>query len=127
MEPVTYLDDRLEPILARTLGVCLFQEQMMSIAMVLGGFTGAEVDELRRALNYKRDLTRLARVQAKLRTALQGNGVPPAGVEEIVKMTQSFALYGFPESHAISLRATRLREHLFEGASRGGIHRGAAQ
>ena len=102
LEPITYLDDRLEPILARTLGVCLFQEQMMSIAMVLGGFSGAEVDELRRALNYKRDLTRLTRVQAKLRTALQGNGVPPAGVEEIVKMTQSFALYGFPESHAIS-------------------------
>ena len=102
LEPVTYLDDRLEPILARTLGVCLFQEQMMSIAMVLGGFSGAEVDELRRALNYKRDLSRLTRVQAKLRTALQSNGVPPAGVEEIVRMTQSFALYGFPESHAIS-------------------------
>ena len=102
LEPITYLDDRLEPILARTLGVCLFQEQMMSIAMVLGGFTGAEVDELRRALNYKRDLSRLTRVQAKLRTALQSNSVPPAGVEEIVRMTQSFALYGFPESHAIS-------------------------
>jgi error-prone DNA polymerase len=102
LEPVTYLDDRLKPILARTLGVCLFQEQMMSIAMVLGGFSGAEVDELRRALNYKRDLTRLTRVQAKLCTALQSNGVPPGGIEEIVKMTQSFALYGFPESHAIS-------------------------
>ena len=68
----------------------------------LAGFSGAEMDELRRALNYKRDLSRLERIQAKLRTALQKEGVSPAGVEEIVKMSQSFALYGFPESHAIS-------------------------
>ena len=102
LEPVTYLDERLKPILERTLGICLFQEQMMGIAMTLAGFSGAEVDELRRALNYKRDLTRLERIQAKLRTALQKEGVSPAGVEEIVKMSQSFALYGFPESHAIS-------------------------
>ncbi len=102
LEPVTYLDERLKPILERTLGICLFQEQMMGIAMTLAGFSGAEVDELRRALNYKRDLTRLERIQAKLRTALQAEGVSPAGVEEIVKMSQSFALYGFPESHAIS-------------------------
>ncbi len=102
LEPVTYLDERLRPILERTLGICLFQEQMMGIAMTLAGFSGAEVDELRRALNYKRDLTRLERIQAKLRAALQKEGVSPAGVEEIVKMSQSFALYGFPESHAIS-------------------------
>ena len=102
LEPVTYLDERLKPILERTLGICLFQEQMMGIAMALAGFSGTEVDELRRALNYKRDLTRLERVQTKLRTALQAEGVSPAGVEEIVKMSQSFALYGFPESHAIS-------------------------
>ena len=102
LEHVTYLDERLKPILERTLGICLFQEQMMGIAMALAGFSGAEVDELRRALNYKRDLTRLERVQTKLRTALQAEGVSPAGVEEIVKMSQSFALYGFPESHAIS-------------------------
>ena len=102
LEPVTYLDERLKPILERTLGICLFQEQMMGIAMALAGFSGAEVDELRRALNYQRDLTRLERVQTKLRLALQAQGVSPAGVEEIVKMSQSFALYGFPESHAIS-------------------------
>ncbi len=74
----------------------------MSIAMVLAGFSGAEVDELRRALNYKRDRTRLESIQNKLRRALQRENVSAAGVEEIVKMTQSFALYGFPESHAIS-------------------------
>ena len=102
LEPVTYLDERLEPILERTLGICLFQEQMMSIAMTLAGFSGAEVDELRRALNYQRDRTRLERIQNKLRTALQRGNVSAAGVEEIVKMTESFALYGFPESHAIS-------------------------
>ena len=102
LEPVTYLDARLRPILERTLGICLFQEQMMGIAMTLAGFSGTEVDELRRALNYQRDGARLERIQAKLRTALQKEGVSPAGVEEIVKMSQSFALYGFPESHAIS-------------------------
>lgn len=100
--PITYLDDRLKPILERTLGVCLFQEQMMSIAMTLAGFTGAEVDELRRALNYQRDTTRLHKIQAKLRSALQKEGLASSGVEEIVKMTESFALYGFPESHAAS-------------------------
>ncbi len=102
LEPVTYLDERLEPILKRTLGICLFQEQMMSIAMLLAGFSGAEVDELRRALNYQRDRTRLERIQNKLRRALQRENVSAAGVEEIVRMTESFALYGFPESHAIS-------------------------
>ncbi len=102
LEPVTYLDERLRPILERTLGICLFQEQMMGIAMALAGFSGAEVDELRRALNYQRDGARLKRIQTKLRAALQKAGVSPVGVEEIVKMSQSFALYGFPESHAIS-------------------------
>ena len=102
LEPVTFLDDRLRPILGRTLGVCLFQEQMMSVSMTLAGFSGAEVDELRRALNYQRDTARLEKIQAKLRTALQKRGISPAGVEEIVQMTQSFALYGFPESHAAS-------------------------
>ena len=80
----------------------MFQEQMMSVAMELAGFSGAEVDELRRALNYQRDSARLKRIQAKLRAALVRDGVSSDGVEEIVKMTQSFALYGFPESHAIS-------------------------
>ena len=102
LEPVTYLDERLKPILERTLGVCLFQEQMMAISMVLAGFSGTEVDELRRALNYKRDSGRLERIQDKLRTALQKQGVSPAGVEEVIKMTQSFSMYGFPESHALS-------------------------
>ena len=102
LEPVTYLDERLKPILERTKGVCLFQEQMMAIAMRLAAFSGAEVDELRRALNYKRDPARLVRIQAKLRAALERENVPSPGVGEIVRMTQSFSLYGFPESHAIS-------------------------
>ena len=102
MEPVTYLDARIKPILERTLGICMFQEQMMSVAMKLGNFSGAEVDELRRALIYKRDLTRLQRIQAKLRTALERERLSPSAIEAVVKMTQSFALYGFPESHAIS-------------------------
>ena len=67
---MTYLDERLKPILERTLGVCMFQEQMMAVAMELAGFSGAEVDELRRALNYQRDSARLKSIQAKLRHAL---------------------------------------------------------
>ena len=102
LEPVTYLDGRLRPILERTLGICMFQEQMMAIAMKLAGFTGAEVDELRRALNYKRDPGRLERINIKLRSALEREGLSAEAVEEVTKMTRSFALYGFPESHAIS-------------------------
>ena len=99
---ITYLDKRLEKTLARTKGVCLFQEQMMSIAMEVGGFSGAEVDELRRALNFTRDPGRLERIQTKLRTSLLAGGLSPAVVEEIVVMTKSFGSYGFPESHALS-------------------------
>jgi len=100
--PITYPDPRLAQTLERTLGVCLFQEQMMSVAMQVGGFSSAEVDELRRALNFTRDPDRLQRLQTKLRAALMQNGVPPGGVEEIITMTKSFGCYGFPESHALS-------------------------
>ena len=100
--PVKYHDDRLKPILERTKGVCLFQEQMMSIAMKIGGFSGAEVDELRRSLNYLRDPGRLERVVAKLKAALLAAGISAAGIDEIIAMTQSFGQYGFPESHALS-------------------------
>ena len=100
--PVPYLDPRLRKTLERTKGVCLFQEQMMSVAMDVGGFTGAEVDELRRALNFTRDTQRLPRIQAKLRTALLQNNVSAECVEEIITMTKAFGCYGFPESHALS-------------------------
>ncbi len=103
-EPVTYYgeDERLKPILERTLGVPLFQEQMLSIAMVLANFTGSEAEELRRALSFHRSHERMQKVQVKLAAALDRNGVKPETRDRLVAAISSFALYGFPESHAIS-------------------------
>lgn len=101
-EPVTYPDERAIPILERTLGVVLFQEQVLSLAMTLGGFTAAEADELRRAIGFTRSMERLDKIKDKLRAALLRNGVSQEATESIIQSLASFALYGFPESHAIS-------------------------
>jgi error-prone DNA polymerase len=101
-EPVTYFDDRLKPVLERTLGVPLFQEQMLKIAMVMADFTGDEAEELRRALSFHRSEERMNKVCAKLRAAMEGKGVAADKIEQIIQAISSFALYGFPESHAIS-------------------------
>lgn len=100
--PVVYFHPLAEPILERTLGVVLFQEQMLQLAMVLAGFSGDQAEDLRRALGFHRSPERLERVQAKLRAALEERGHGPAVVEELLLACRSFALYGFPESHAIS-------------------------
>jgi error-prone DNA polymerase len=102
IEAVTYLDPRLIPVLERTLGVPLFQEQMLKIAMVMANFSGDEAEELRRALSYHRSQERMQRVETKLRSALHSNGVNEEVAEKILAAITSFALYGFPESHAIS-------------------------
>ncbi|PYI46143.1 MAG: error-prone DNA polymerase, partial [Verrucomicrobia bacterium] len=101
-EPVTYFDPRLEPVLGRTLGVPLFQEQMLKIAMVMADFSGDEAEELRRALSFHRSEERMNKVSVKLRAAMEGKGVVPDKIEKIIQSISSFALYGFPESHAIS-------------------------
>jgi len=101
-EEVTYFDPRLEPILGRTLGVPLFQEQMLKIAMIMADFSGNEAEELRRALSFHRSQERMERVTVKLRAGLMRNKVAPEVIEKIIKSIASFALYGFPESHAIS-------------------------
>lgn len=97
-----YIHELCEPILRRTLGVPLFQEQMLRIAMVLADFTGAEADELRRAISFKRSDERMKRVTAKLRMRMEAKGISQEVIEKIIHATGSFALYGFPESHAIS-------------------------
>jgi error-prone DNA polymerase len=102
IEAITYLDSRLIPVLERTLGVPLFQEQMLKIAMVMADFSGDEAEELRRALSYHRSQERMQRVEQKLRNALRANGVNDEVAEKILAAITSFALYGFPESHAIS-------------------------
>jgi error-prone DNA polymerase len=89
-------------VLERTLGVPLFQEQMLEIAQVMANFTGDEAEELRRAMSFHRSDERMTRAVAKLRAAMAGCHVPPAIADQIVKAVGSFALYGFPESHAIS-------------------------
>jgi len=101
-EPVTYFDPRLEPVLGRTLGVPLFQEQMLKIAMVMADFSGDEAEELRRALSFHRSEERMNKVSVKLRAAMEGKGVVPDKIEKMIQSISSFALYGFPESHAIS-------------------------
>jgi error-prone DNA polymerase len=101
-QSVTYPDERLRPILERTLGVTLFQEQILKIAMVLGGFSAAEADELRRAIGFKRSSGRIERMEAKLRDAMARNGVSPVAIDQVLHALATFALYGFPESHALS-------------------------
>jgi len=108
-EEVTYFGRRahevppeLCEVLQRTWGVVLFQEQILRIAMILAGFTGGEADELRRALNFNRNPERMDKVCAKLRKSMEAKNHGPAFIDEVVKAVSSFAVYGFPESHAIS-------------------------
>jgi error-prone DNA polymerase len=102
LEPVDYIHPKLQPTLERTLGVPMFQEQVLKIAMVMADFSGSEAEELRRAMGFHRSHEKMRRVEAKLRAALQERDVNEETTERIVKVIGSFALYGFPESHAIS-------------------------
>jgi error-prone DNA polymerase len=101
-EPVTYAHPSLEPVLARTLGVPLFQEQLLRIAMVVANFSGGEAEELRRAMGFKRSQARMKEIEAKLRAGMQQKGIAREAQEQIILSITSFALYGFPESHAAS-------------------------
>jgi error-prone DNA polymerase len=102
LETVTYPHPSLEPILERTLGVPLFQEQLLRMAMVCANFTGGEAEELRKAVGNKRSKQRMLEIEVKLRAGMTQNQIDPATQEEIVRFISSFALYGFPESHAAS-------------------------
>jgi DNA polymerase III alpha subunit len=101
-EAVTYAHPSLEPVLKRTLGVPLFQEQLLRIAMIAANFTGGEAEDLRRAMGFKRSQARMREIEAKLRAGMTQNGISPKAQEEIILSITSFALYGFPESHAAS-------------------------
>ena len=101
-EEVTYAHPSLEPVLSRTLGVPLFQEQLLRIAMIAANFTGGEAEDLRRAMGFKRSQARMREIEAKLRAGMTANGISPKAQEEIILSITSFALYGFPESHAAS-------------------------
>ncbi|MBI3299141.1 MAG: error-prone DNA polymerase [Elusimicrobia bacterium] len=101
-EPVTYPHPCLEPILKRTLGVPLFQEQLLRMAMTAAGFSGGEAEELRRAMGFKRSAERMEAVELRLRAGMTKKGIGSAAQDQISKLITSFALYGFPESHAAS-------------------------
>src|SRR6202167_4421175 len=101
-EPATCLHPSLEPVLARTLGVPLFQEQLLRMAMIAAGFTGGEAEELRRAMGFKRSEKRMKDIEQKLRRGMEKKGITGEVQDTIVQSITSFALYGFPESHAAS-------------------------
>ncbi len=101
-EAITVPHPDLEPILRRTLGVPLFQEQLLRMAMATAGFTGGEAEELRRAFGFKRSERAMREVEVKLRTGMARQGISGAAAEAIIHSITAFALYGFPESHAAS-------------------------
>jgi error-prone DNA polymerase len=101
-EEITYPHPSLEPVLRRTLGVPLFQEQLLRMAMTVANFTGAEAEELRRAVGMRRSWERMKNLEGKLRAGMTANGIDVATQETIIQNISSFALYGFPESHAAS-------------------------
>ncbi len=101
-QEIRYPHPLLEPVLHRTLGVPLFQEQLLRIAMTIANFTGGEAEELRRALGSRRSADKMKALELKLRAGMDANGVGHEAQEEIVQSISSFALYGFPESHAAS-------------------------
>ncbi|MGA8539704.1 MAG: error-prone DNA polymerase [Terriglobales bacterium] len=101
-EAVTYPHPSLETVLGRTLGVPLFQEQLLRMAMITANFTGGEAEELRRAMGFKRSEARMKVIETKLRAGMTRNGILGETQEQIIQSITSFALYGFPESHAAS-------------------------
>ena len=92
----------LDSVLSRTLGVPLFQEQLLRMSMVIADFTGGEAEELRRAMGFKRSQERMAEIEMRLRSGMNKKDIDPATQDVLVKAITSFALYGFPESHAAS-------------------------
>ncbi len=101
-EAINYYAPQLKPILERTLGVPLFQEQMLQMAMIMANFTGDEAEDLRRAMSFHRSDEKMSRAKERLRAAMDRAGVSAEIADRIVQAVGSFALYGFPESHAIS-------------------------
>jgi error-prone DNA polymerase len=101
-EEVTYPHPSLEPVLKRTLGVPLFQEQLLRMAMTVANFSGTEADELRRAVGMRRSWERMKSLEDKLRAGMTANGIDTTTQDNLVQNISSFALYGFPESHAAS-------------------------
>lgn len=101
-EPVSYLHPNLEPVLARTLGVPLFQEQLMQMAVAVGNCTAADADLLRRAMGSKRGIEKIEKLRSKLYAGMAENGIAPDVADSIYEKIEAFANFGFAESHALS-------------------------
>jgi len=101
-EPITYAHPSLEPILARTLGIPLFQEQAMKMAIATAGFSPGEADRLRKVMGFKRATDEMEQLFGKMVAGMQENGIDLATAEKIRSQLRGFAAYGFPESHAAS-------------------------
>ena len=101
-ELVTYLHPRLEPILERTLGVPLFQEQLMEMAVAVAGFSPAEADELRQAMAAKRSELRMMKLKSRFYAGMASNGITGASADQLFEALAAFANFGFPESHSVS-------------------------
>jgi error-prone DNA polymerase len=102
LEAVTYPHPLMRNALEKTLGVPLFQEQMMQLAIDVAGFTATESDQLRRAMGAKRSEAKMARLKERLMTGMADRGIDPVTAEDIYQKLSAFANYGFPESHAMS-------------------------
>jgi error-prone DNA polymerase len=102
LEPVTYPHPKLRPVLERTLGVPLFQEQGMRMAIEAAGFSPGQADQLRRAMGHKRSRERMAEIYPKLVDGMVQNGIDRTAADQLFHMLEGFADYGFPESHAAS-------------------------
>ncbi|MBU6428218.1 MAG: error-prone DNA polymerase, partial [Cyanobacteria bacterium REEB65] len=92
----------LEPVLARTMGIPIFQEQVMRMAMVMAGFTGAQAERLRRVMGFKRADEKMVAIEHELRAGMATRGIPAAQADEVIQYITSFAQYGFPEAHSLS-------------------------
>jgi error-prone DNA polymerase len=101
-EPIDYIHPALQPVLERTLGVPLFQEQLMQMAMTIGNCTGAEADLLRRAMGSKRGVEKIERLRTKLYDGMADHGITGELADSIYDRIEAFANFGFAESHAIS-------------------------
>jgi error-prone DNA polymerase len=102
LEPVTYPHPKLKAVLERTMGVPLFQEQGMRLAIEAAGFSAGEADQLRRAMGHKRSRERMLEIYPRLVDGMVANGIDRAAAEGLFHMLEGFADYGFPESHAAS-------------------------
>jgi error-prone DNA polymerase len=101
-EEVTYPHPSLEPVLRRTLGVPLFQEQAMKVAVVAAGFTPNEAERLRKVMGFKRPGTEMVQLLERMRRGMSENGFADEVIDSVLGMIHGFSSYGFPESHAAS-------------------------